>query len=488
MSTITTTSYGPGTKSQMYSSMSRAPSRYSTISANRRRAQNTRSTVKRTVTQSTTLDAISRIDYGDAYLTPDNYYVKDSRWGKVYSVRKPKHNLMHVNGDPTLGGTTFNAPSPPGPCCSFNEACAKTPLSTYYTRIIPWDAKKGDFVYGAVQDSCFKGFYDRRSLKSKVDMNRSHWDPVRWYNLFWLLCLVLIVLAIIIAIICAIVWWDDFKQNWTIYLTYLLVMIAVLFALLCICRCGANIMAKRRFMRLDDALQDVNRRNLYGTGTYVYPGDNGAWIEVEMDPRRTAVSGPPREDSLAFNMDKTVGKHKRVVKRSRRNRRPRQRIIEETTTVRSGAVNVNGISTIKKSAGTTNLASAYRSSGYERLSGNESVYKSNYKNSRSNSPARGGMMTPGQNSGHSPRSAKKMSFYDKIRNSKMSQSRSGFVSNFNSGGANNGMRDSGFMTPVNAGTPGGVGNIQNSFARQSGASVTSATGPALNLMAQSPRR
>lgn len=484
MSYTSTTSYAPG-KSAMYSSMSRSPSRLSAMKANGRRgARKVKNFIK-----TGNLDTIKRIDYGDAYLTPDNYYVKDSRWGKVYSCRKPKHNLAHINGDPTLGGTTFSAPSPAGPCCGFNQACKKTPMSTYYTRVIPWDSKRGDFVYGAVQDSCFKGFYDRRSLKSKVDMYRSHWNPTRWYNYCWLATIALIALVIVIGIIMAIVWWDDFSDNWTIYLTWFILLLLVLFALLCICRCGANMMAKRRFQRLDDALQDVNRRNLYGTGTYVYPGDCGAWIEVEMDPRRTAVSGPPRQDTFSSTSDRTFGKHKRVIKRGRR---PRREIIEETTLVRAGA---QGVSTIKKSTGTkatTNLASGYKSSGYERLSGgNDSIYKSNY--SRSPSPIRA-LVTPEARmnasgiSGYSPRSEKKLSFYEKLRKSKMSQSRSGFVSNFNSN-SNHGIRESSFMTPVQAGSRP-VNGVGNSFMGRSanGNSVIESTGPAMNLMAASPRR
>lgn len=36
------------------------------------------------------IEAIDMIDYGDAYNTPDAYYVKEGNYGKVYRCPKPK--------------------------------------------------------------------------------------------------------------------------------------------------------------------------------------------------------------------------------------------------------------------------------------------------------------------------------------------------------------------------------------------------------------
>jgi len=155
------------------------------------------------------------IDYGDAYQMPDGYFVKEGNFGKVYCCPKPKKNLEHKNFDSTLGGMCWTPPSFAAPFSNFNKSCKNTPLSTYYTRIIPWDHKAKDFVYGAAQDSEFKGFHDRRSLKSKIDHSRefSSWDPVTCYNIiFWVLAITLAVVALGFLIL-MIVFWEDFYNR-----------------------------------------------------------------------------------------------------------------------------------------------------------------------------------------------------------------------------------------------------------------------------------
>ena len=76
--------------------------------------------------------------------------------------------------------------------------------------------------------------------------------------------------------------------------------------LVCILRCGSNARAKKRFQRIDQACADINKKNLHGTGTHVYPGESGAWLEVEMDPRRTMISGPIRHDRFSNAVEQDV--------------------------------------------------------------------------------------------------------------------------------------------------------------------------------------
>lgn len=445
------------------------------------------------------MEAIEMIDYGDAYRTPDSYYVRDSRHGKVYTCPPPKHNLMHVNEDPTLGGTTFKTPSPPGMCNSFNRSCKRTPISSYYTRIIPWDHKNKDFVYGAIQDACFKGYYDRRSLKSKIDLNRkySSWDPVSCYNYCWAITVGLIALAVLIWLILMILNWTHFKANWRWWLFWLAVIFAILICFCCIFKAGANSRAKKRFQRIDEACQDINKRNLYGTGTAVYPGEDAAWLEVEMDPRRTVIGGPIRHDAMSYNMDNTPNLGKRIVKVPAR--APQTTTVIEETVVRSGNGSVSDISrggSMERNSfnnsenimlhgsrppSQMNESSVMMNSGYERLSNNDSVYQSNY--SRGPSPNARASYASSENKGNS---AKKMSFYERLRQSKAGNSGySGFNSGFQSGNSN----INSFANPVSGATRG---VNDNSYARSNSNSPRAkgfeSTGAPLNLMAKSPRR
>lgn len=204
----------------------------------------------------------------------------------------------------------WKTPSFAAPFSTFNSACKRTPQSTYHTRVIPWDHKRKDFVYGAVQDACFKGFYDRRSLKSRIDLNKkySSWDPVTLYNYIYLILVVFLIIIVLVWLVCMVVYWDEFyhENNWPWWVFWLavIVMLAVLF--ICVFRFGANARTKKRFQRINDACVDINRKNLHGTGTYVYPGESAAWLEVEMDPRRTMISGPIRHDKLSRGIEQDV--------------------------------------------------------------------------------------------------------------------------------------------------------------------------------------
>jgi hypothetical protein len=439
------------------------------------------------------------IDYGDAYRTPDTYYVRDSRWGKVFACPKPKNNLMHVNEDPTLGGTTFT-PSKGGICSTFNKATSRTPMSSYYTRVIPWDHKDKDYVYGAVQDACFKGYYDRRSLKSKIDLHRheASWDPVSTYNMCFFACAGLFCLMLLIFLILMIIHWTHFRHNWWWWFFWLILGLLILTLFCCVCKYGANSRTKKRYQKIHEACEDINKRNLYGTGTQVWPGESAGWLEVEMDPRRTMVRGPPRHDSMSYNKEVRLAPRKvkavTTTETLSRTAPRRGRIVEETTIVRGE--NQSGIDSVRRSGNEERMlysshppsqASSFmgRQSGYSRLN-QDSAYKSNFSRSPSPVPeARANYNSSGAN--YNPASDKKMSFYEKLRASKSGGNNSR-ISSFNSGySASRG--NSSVMTPVNNRSRNiSQASRSNMSYGQSRNTVTESTGKPLNLMSASPRR
>lgn len=79
------------------------------------------------------------IEYEEGYLSPNHYFVKDSPYGRVYKVNKPKNNYVVVNQDTTLGGVRYCAPSSSSISnfwgllgSNFDRSCLTTPRSTYY--------------------------------------------------------------------------------------------------------------------------------------------------------------------------------------------------------------------------------------------------------------------------------------------------------------------------------------------------------------------
>lgn len=197
------------------------------------------------------IEMLEMIDYGDAYNPPESYYVREGNFGKVYRCPKPKQNLTHVNEDWTLGGVRWSPPQLAAPFNPFNFACKNTPVSSYYNRVIPWDHRRKDFVYGAAQDAEFKGFYDRRSLKSRIDLNKqfASWDPVSCYNImFWILAFILAI-TVLVWIILLIIYWDNFYRmgRWPWWIFWLLVLILIVFVVFFIFLCGANARTKKRY-------------------------------------------------------------------------------------------------------------------------------------------------------------------------------------------------------------------------------------------------
>lgn len=336
--------------------------------------------------------------------------------------------MSHYNEDPTLGGMAWKTPTLAAPFSTFNRACKKTPQSTYHTRVIPWDHKRKDFVYGATQDACFKGFYDRRSLKSRVDLNKkySSWDPVTCYNYTFMALAALLIIGILVFLISTIVYWNNFyhKSQWPWWFFWFFVFVALIVLFMCLFRCGSNARTKKRFQRINEACVDINKKNLHGTGSYVYPGESAAWLEVEMDPKRTMISGPIRHDRMSRGLEQDV----HVVER-----KPVTHKVVEEVIVNSSNGNVNDIQ--RERYNSVAPPNQIREPVMESRVGGESVYRSNY--SEVNASPRGIY-----NDSTLPSTGKKMSFYQKLKAKKRAEKDS-----------TSGVRDSEFQSyasPVSA--------------------------------------
>ena len=299
-----------------------------------------------------TITTLHQIDYGDAYKPPSFYYLQDSKHGKIYTCPGPKRNLTHFNEDPTLGGECFRPGGPTFGGSTFNKDTRDTPHSDMYKRVIPWDHKEKDYVYGAVQDACFRGFYDRRSLKSKIDnvRNEGNWDPVTAYNRCLMLSVALLVLMVIGWVVAAFLnrsmFWK-YRGGWVLSL---LVLVMFVVAIVVLCKVGSNSRTKRRYQLVHKACEEVNERNLKGSGVIVAPGPSAAWIEVLLDPVKTHIKGDIRHDQLSYNKlnypngrPKVDGKTVETIKKG-----PHHRVIIEESTMLNSSPNSKHLHKIQK--------------------------------------------------------------------------------------------------------------------------------------------
>jgi hypothetical protein len=237
----------------------------------------------------------------------ENYLLPPARDSEIARVPPSKDTHMHINDDPSLGGETWRVPKPNAPLSDFNNACKITPFSDDYTRIIPWDHERKDYVYGAVDDYIFRGRYDRRRLKRKLDHVKQHgaWDPTGSYNKCFICCLItggIFLFLWILAWIYRPYWWWCWLFGNTMLLWLLpLFVLMILLTWCCICKAAANHSARNRYRYIKHALDDVNDRHLRGSGVSLRPGTKAAWIEVDMDPDRTDIVGGVVEDVRLYN-------------------------------------------------------------------------------------------------------------------------------------------------------------------------------------------
>lgn len=231
---------------------------------------------------------------------------------EIAQVPPPKDTHFHINDDPSLGGETWRVPTPKAPFSDFNSACRATPVSDDMTRVIPWDHKKKDFCYGATHDHIFRGRYDRRRLKRKLDHVKQHgsWDPTGSYNKCFICCLISAALFLIAWILLwayrPYCWWCAIMSNLWIWFLLPLFALMICCTWCCICKASANHATRNRYRYIKHALDDVNDRHLKGSGVHLRPGTKAAWIEVDQDPDRTDVVGGVVDDFRLYNGEEHV--------------------------------------------------------------------------------------------------------------------------------------------------------------------------------------
>ena len=190
----------------------------------------------------------------------------------------------------------------------------KTPPSSNYKRVIPWDHTKRDFVYGAVQDKIFKGRLPRRSLKRKIDteMTSEDWNPVMAFNvccIIWMALLAVVTITIVVLII----WFRTKITNFYYWLIFIVAMTLDIFTVAYLLfRCYSEQKIDRRFKDLERVCSDLNRSYYKGVGCGVCPGLAGAWLEVDLDPRRTIVEGEIERDQGESNVLKEQEQKERL--------------------------------------------------------------------------------------------------------------------------------------------------------------------------------
>jgi hypothetical protein len=231
--------------------------------------------------------------------------------GEIAQIPPPKDTHFHINDDPSLGGETWRVPVPRAPFSDFNKACRATPGSDDFTRVVPWDHKKKDYCYGAIHDHVFRGRYDRSRLKRKLDHVKQHgsWDPTGSYNKCFICCLVAGALFLIAWILTFVYkpyrWWSLLSTSW-IWFLFPIFILMICCTWCCICKASANHATRNRYRYIKHALDDVNDRHLKGSGVHLRPGTKAAWLEVDMDPDRTEIVGDVVDDFRLYNGEEHV--------------------------------------------------------------------------------------------------------------------------------------------------------------------------------------
>jgi len=328
----------------------------------------------------------------------EHFYIEDGPQGAIYQAPPPKPNLNVINQDPSLGGVKWTKPTPPAPC-PFNKACSKTPMSNAYRRVIPWDNSRQDFVYEAISDEIFRGFFSRRALKNKIDFCRnanSSWVPTNCYNIFTLLLLFVLIIGLITFGVLIPIFWQEFKDYWEWWIIILIAGITILVFVFLIARCGAIANTKKRYNQLCHACDDLNWKHLRGSGVQVKPGHEGAWLDIYLDPSKTRIMGPIPTGRSGYNY----------------NGMGQPQIITKTTTTHVASQQGISVDGIQKSSLNENsrtfIPSRSDLMSSELPVAKQSVYESNYQNGTS-SP----MGSPRNGS-----SAKKQAFLARLAESK----------------------------------------------------------------------
>ena len=361
------------------------------------------------------------VDNSPDYFEED-YLIPPRNNGEIAQVPPPKDNLFHWNEDPTLGAKTWRIPVPNVPLSDFGAACAKTPRSSDFERIIPWDHKGRDFVYGAIHDHIFRGRFNRRRLKRKIDHCKGlgGWDPISGYMGCFMCC---ICLGFALAAFFVLLWmfkpynyFGWYLDQWWFWLLAPLFIIMILATYCCIVSAAVNQMTRNRYRYLKHACDDVNDRHLAGSGVRVYPGTKGAWLAVAMDPNRTDIVGDVIPDRRFYRGTEDVVKNIQEVTIRREEADARAQIPIEGRPKNDVVI----VDDALKYASDVSNSRSMRGASPPPVAG---AILDDTDNVEFMQPPE--VRGSGAHITHSATSAKKMSFYEKLKASKMANGNGG---------------------------------------------------------------
>ena len=234
-----------------------------------------------------------------------------SRIGGI-GLPPPKANLEHINTDKTLGGDTY---TPSGaPFSSFAKETKLTPRSRTRKRVIPWDNKTKDFVYGAIHSEVLLGRMGRRGIKKEMDKikNQVPWSPDGSITIFLIIALVILILGLLLGIFLAILLWDEFKQYWYVWLLIGLIIIILAAVILFIGIMKINSNIKKREVAIFEKCQKLNAMLLKGSGAKINPGPKAAYLSVDLDDRAFKGSSNSRRSMYDEEPNVSIVKEKVV--------------------------------------------------------------------------------------------------------------------------------------------------------------------------------
>lgn len=199
------------------------------------------------------------------------------------SLPPHRRNLDYINRDATLGGEMFRPSTVP--FSRFATATKRTPWSRTYERVIPWDNRNKDFVYGAIYEEVLMGRISRRELKRRIDQTRvgTAWPPDKNLLFFIIAAIVLLLVGLFIGVLLLILFFDDFKTYWWVWLLIGLALIILAIILVVIGITLTNSAIKKRETAILRECDHINRSRLHGSGIRVIPGPAAAFLSVVLE-------------------------------------------------------------------------------------------------------------------------------------------------------------------------------------------------------------
>jgi hypothetical protein len=134
----------------------------------------------------------------------------------------------------------------------------------------------------------------KNSTKSATDLkskNVCEGDPSKDYNCCFCTLLIFLGIFVLVVLLFIGIFWSFFIQYWYWWLLGIALIIAIAFGLCCLVRYMHVKKTAKRMELLETIAGDINRRYLAGVGSKIIVGDEGAWLGIEMDPRRTKIEG-----------------------------------------------------------------------------------------------------------------------------------------------------------------------------------------------------